>query len=194
MSIPYVISAVLSPFMGGFVDKFACRAVLATLSPLALVIVHYYLGYTKVDPVGPLVGQGLAYTGFAAVLWPAIAMVVAEQYVGLAYGVVTSIQNGGLAAFPLLVALIYSSDDDQYIPYVELFFIICACVGVVIGLYMNFYDYFFLNSKLNVPGRHEQQLAEEDDHENAIRRSIDEYSKSDLRRSFDRNEKHKVCN
>ena len=59
---------------------------------------------------------------------------------------------------------------------------------------MNFYDYFFLNSKLNVAGRHEQQLAEEDDHENAIRRSIDEYSKSDLRRSFDRNEKHKVCN
>jgi MFS-type transporter involved in bile tolerance (Atg22 family) len=31
MSIPYIISAVLSPFLGGFVDKFGLRAVIATI-------------------------------------------------------------------------------------------------------------------------------------------------------------------
>ncbi len=151
MSIPYIISACLSPILGGFVDKFGMRAVIATISPLMLVIVHLFLGFTSVSPVGPLVGQGLAYSGFAAVLWPSIAMVVDARLVGLAYGIVVSIQNMGLAAFPLIIASIYSADDDKYIPDVEVFFVACAWLGVIIGLYLNFYDYNYIGSVLNVP-------------------------------------------
>lgn len=61
MSIPYIISACLSPVLGGFVDKFGYRAVIATVAPMVLVLVHSLLGFSRVDPVGPLVGQGLAY-------------------------------------------------------------------------------------------------------------------------------------
>ena len=60
MSIPYIISACLSPFLGGFVDRFGLRAIIAAAAPAALVVVHSILGYDlAVDPVGPLVGQGL---------------------------------------------------------------------------------------------------------------------------------------
>jgi hypothetical protein len=127
--------------------------VIATIAPLVLMIVHIFLGYTKVSPVGPLVGQGLAYSGFAAVLWPSIAMVVDQNLVGLAYGIVVSIQNMGLASFPLIIAAIYADNGNKYIPNVELFFIVCAWIGVMIGLYLNFYDYYFINSILNVPKR-----------------------------------------
>lgn len=153
MSIPYIISACLSPILGGFVDRFGMRAIIATIAPLVLVIVHLFLGFTSVSPVGPLVGQGLAYSGFAAVLWPSIAMVVDEHLVGLAYGIVVSVQNMGLASFPLIIAAIYQSNGDQYIPAVEVFFVVCAWLGVVIGLYLNWYDYHYLKSLLNAPKR-----------------------------------------
>ena len=151
MSIPYIISACLSPILGGFVDKCGYRAIIATIAPAVLVAVHLLLGYTDISPVGPLVGQGLAYCGFAAVIWPSVALVVDPRLVGLAYGTAFSIQNIGLASFPLIIASIYSSSGNKYIPNVELFFAIVAGVGFLIGIYLNFYDYFFLDSILNKP-------------------------------------------
>jgi MFS family permease len=149
MSIPYIISACLSPVLGFFVDRFGYRAVIATLSPLALVVVHIFLGFTNVSPIGPLVGQGLAYSCFAAVLWPSVGLVVEQRLVGFGYGIVVSIQNMGLASFPLIIAAIYAGADNQYIPEVEVFFIACAWCGVIIGLYLNYYDYYYMHSLLN---------------------------------------------
>lgn len=88
-----------------------------------------------------MVGQGLAYSGFAAVLWPSIPLVVPAKYTGLGYGVVTAIQNGGLALFPLMIAAIYSSSNDHYIPNVEYFFVALAVLGTIVGFYLNYYDY-----------------------------------------------------
>lgn len=149
MSIPYIISACLSPFLGGFVDRFGMRGIIATISPLMLVIVHSFLGYSNCSPVGPLVGQGLAYSGFASVVWPSVAMVVDDHLVGLGYGIVVSIQNMGLAVFPVIIASIYSDANNEYIPTVELFFVVLAVAGTLIGVYLNFYDHFFLNDLLN---------------------------------------------
>lgn len=151
MSIPYIISACLSPVLGGFVDRCGYRAIIATIAPAVLIGVHLTLAYSDVSPVGPLVGQGLAYCGFAAVIWPSVALVVEPRLVGLAYGTAFSIQNIGLATFPLIIASIYSNSGDKYIPNVELFFAIVAMLGTAIGFYLNFYDYFFLNSILNKP-------------------------------------------
>lgn len=224
MSIPYIISACLSPVLGGFVDRFGYRAVIATVAPLVLVLVHGLMGFSRVDPVGPLVGQGLAYrwggrhvcvysvvyarlshifllsilpvltspgahltstyslplslflsvppflshshsqthsqstinnptinnqqsiiqqptpnSAFAAVLWPSVPLVVQQRYIGLGYGVVTSIQNGGLAAFPLIVSAIDTSTGG-YIPSVEVFFVTLACLGVAVGVALNVWD------------------------------------------------------
>lgn len=161
MSIPYAISAGLSPVLGGFVDKFGYRAVIATVAPGVLILVHSLLGYTDVSPVGPLVGQGLAYSGFAAVLWPSVPLVVAPKFIGLGYGVITSIQNGGLAAFPLIVAAIYSDSNSQYIPSAELFFVCLATIGVAVGLYLNFYD-FRHGNVFNVPGKPPIHAQDED--------------------------------
>ena len=141
MSIPYIISACMSPVLGGFVDRFGLRAVIATIAPGSLIVVHSIMGATHWNPIGPMVGQGLAYSGFAAVLWPSIPLVVPAKYTGLGYGVVTAIQNGGLALFPLMIAAIYSSSNDHYIPNVEYFFVALAVLGTVVGFYLNYYDY-----------------------------------------------------
>ena len=70
---------------------------------------------------------------------------------GLAYGVVTSVQNAGLALFPLIIAAIYNYSNSTYIPNVEYFFIFLALKGVIIGIYLNFNDYYNGNKILNSP-------------------------------------------
>ncbi|KAM3568591.1 hypothetical protein VYU27_009290 [Nannochloropsis oceanica] len=141
MSIPYTISAVLSPFLGLAVDRFGRRAVVIALAPVVLIGVHLSLAYWRwLPPSVPLVGQGLAYSAFAAVLWPSVPFTVPEDRVGVAYGLTTAIQNGGLALFPLLAAAIYKAADSRYLLHVELLFVCLAIVGVFCGLLLNFLD------------------------------------------------------
>jgi len=62
MSIPYIISAVLSPPLGLFVDRFGFRAVISAISPALILVVHMLMAKTEIDCIYPLIGQGLAYT------------------------------------------------------------------------------------------------------------------------------------
>lgn len=162
MSIPYIISAVISPFLGYAVDRFGGRAVLATAAPAVLIAVHITLGYSDVTPYAPLVGQGLAYSVFAASLWPSVPYVVKSAYIGTAYGLMTAVQNAGMASFPLIVAQILNpcnndpaTSDDAIMDrttfdnceksivnykYTESFFAGLAVIGVLVGIMLNVFD------------------------------------------------------
>lgn len=72
MSIPYIISAVISPFLGFMVDRIGMRAFLALVAPVSLTLVHVMLGLTHVSLYIPLVLQGVSYSVFAAALWPSV--------------------------------------------------------------------------------------------------------------------------
>ncbi|KAL7503420.1 hypothetical protein ACHAWX_000583 [Stephanocyclus meneghinianus] len=136
MSIPYLISSVSSPLLGHMVDKIGRRAVIATIASTILLVVHLSLALLVCSPVGPMIGQGIAYSLYAAVLWPSVPLTVSKHYTGTAFGVITSIQNMGLALFPLVIAAIYSTSGNNYIPNVEIFFASCAAAGVIIGILM----------------------------------------------------------
>lgn len=140
MSIPYFISASLSPALGHVVDKIGQRALIASFASVLLVCVHTAMALSHISPVAPLVGQGVAYALYASVLWPSVTLTVEERLTGTAFGVITSIQNIGLALFPLLIAAIYNQSGRQYIPYVELFFVACATVGTICGIFLNILD------------------------------------------------------
>lgn len=137
--------------MGAFVDSFGLRGVIVALAPAILVIVHSLLGASSVSPIGPLVGQGVAYSLFAGSVWPSIPLVMDERYIGLAYGTLFAAINIGYAILPLIIAQIYSNSGDTYIPNVEYFIVGLAAAGLLAALYMNFYDYKYLRSVLNRP-------------------------------------------
>lgn len=87
----------------------------------------------------PLIGQGAAYSIYASALWPSVQMVVKPHEVGTAYGVVTAIQNGGLALFPMIVGALKTA-CKTYAPWVEVFFSALAGVGVASGLILYVVD------------------------------------------------------
>ncbi|KAL9188886.1 hypothetical protein ACHAXT_011376 [Thalassiosira profunda] len=148
MSIPYLISALSSPPLGHLVDNVGRRAQIAVVSSTLLFGVHLTLAMSASSPIGPMVGQGIAYSLYAAVLWPSVPLTVPKQYTGTAFGVITSIQNIGLALFPLMIAAIYNASGGRYIPNVEYFFMSCAAAGVVVGIFLNRLDRRYGN-KLN---------------------------------------------
>ena len=70
-------------------------------------------------------------------------------WLGLAYGVLTSVKNLGLAFFPIVIAAIYNFSDSTYLPNVEYLFIFLAFVGMIIGIYLNYNDYYYDKKILN---------------------------------------------
>ena len=151
MSIPYFIYAGLSPFLGAAVDKFGQRAVMIAVSLFILVLVHLVLGLTTVNPIYPLIGQGLAFTAFQSVFLPSIPLMVEKHLLGLAFGAANSILNAAWSAIPLIIAAIYHAADDRFIPNVEMFFVGLNSLGLVFGIYLNYYDHHH-NRVLNSPG------------------------------------------
>ena len=143
MSIPYAVSAILSPPIGRLVDRIGRRAILAFLCSLTLMMVHLVLAFVPSSDAPlwlPLVGQGIAYALFSAVIWPSVAMVVEKKMTGTAYGIILSMQNTGLALFPLLVATIYKNSNQRYLPNVELLFSACAAIGSIAGALLYILD------------------------------------------------------
>jgi MFS family permease len=112
MSVPFFICAFMVPIYGILIDKYGQRAYLSLLASVCGLIcfIMFYL----CPPIYGFIMLGLTYSMFAAVIWPAISLVVKKSLVGFAYGVTTSIQNAGLSIFPMFVAAIYSKSHSYY--------------------------------------------------------------------------------
>ncbi len=134
MSIPFFISACLCPFLGSAVDRWGKRIHFQLASACAIVLVHSYFCWTHWTPYPPLVLQGLAYSVYAAALWPSVPFVVAEKSVGTAYGVITAVQNGGLAFIPMIDGAIHDGTGSYH--YVELWFSCLGVVAVALGFWL----------------------------------------------------------
>ena len=72
------------------------------MGSLLMIPAHLIMGVTRISPVLPMILLGAAFVLVPASIWPSIALIVEEQRVGTAYGLMTAIQNLGLLAFPYL--------------------------------------------------------------------------------------------
>jgi len=101
-SIIIFASMILAPFAGRLVDKVGKRATLMIIGSLILIPSHLVMGLTKINPVFPMIALGAAFVLVPAALWPSVPLIVREERVGTAFGVMTAIQNIGLGLFPYL--------------------------------------------------------------------------------------------
>jgi len=152
MSIPYIISSILVPLLGHISDRcttitccktFSCLGLYLLLAPLILFIVHCTLAFSPISPIIPLVGQGIACALYTSAIWPSIPKSIPKsnnrKNIGLAYGIITSLLNVSLVIFPITTSYIYTNiSNDSYIPNVEIFFVVCAFIGVIAGVVLNF--------------------------------------------------------
>jgi MFS family permease len=92
-----------TPLFGLFIDKKGHRASLMMLGSFLLIPVYLLLYYTHLHPLIPMVMMGIAFSLIPAAMWPSVALIVEQERLGTAYGLMTGIQNIGLAGFNLLI-------------------------------------------------------------------------------------------
>jgi MFS family permease len=61
------------------------------------------MAYMQVSLYVPMAMMGVAFSLIPAVMWPSVAYLVDQSKLGTAYGLMTMIQNIGLATFNLLI-------------------------------------------------------------------------------------------
>jgi len=95
-SIPYLMSAFASPFLGLFIDKVGKRVHLVIISTSLLIIAHVLTMLLPAcdqcyNEVSAMVLVGIGYSIYAAALWGSIPYVVSARTVGTAFGICTAI-------------------------------------------------------------------------------------------------------
>jgi len=101
-SIIIFASMVFAPFAGQLVDKVGKRATLMIIGSLIMIPSHLIMGVTNIYPVIPMIALGAAFVLVPAAMWPSVPLIVPKERVGTAFGLMTMIQNIGLALFPFL--------------------------------------------------------------------------------------------
>ncbi len=102
-SLLTLFAMIATPLFGLLVDKVGKRALFMMFGSMLLIPVYLIMGYTHVNLLVPMAMMGIAFSLIPAVMWPSVAYIVDESKLGTAYGVMTMIQNIGLAAFNFLI-------------------------------------------------------------------------------------------
>lgn len=86
-----------TPVVGLFSDKMGRRATIMCLGVLLLIPVFLMMGYTRISLYVPMAMLGFAFTFVPAIIWPSVAYIVPSRTLGTALGLMTMIQNMGMA-------------------------------------------------------------------------------------------------
>jgi len=105
-SIIIFASMIFAPVAGHLVDRKGHRTSVMIWGSLLLIPSYLALGLTHIHPAVPMMVLGMAFVLVPAALWPSVPMVVNSKKVGTAFGLLTMIQNIGLALFPFLNGLL----------------------------------------------------------------------------------------
>lgn len=136
-SLVYIMSAILSPFIGLAVDKFGRNLLYLLIASILVTFAHFILSITLFNLWIPILAIGLGYSIMCCALWPLVALVVPQHQLGTAYGVIQAVQNFGLATTSNLTGVLI--DWKGYIN-VELFFVLWASISVIITMILMVQD------------------------------------------------------
>ncbi len=111
-SIIIFASMILAPFAGRIVDKVGRRATFMIVGSLLMIPCHLTMGLTRIYPAYPMALLGFSFVLVPAALWPSVPLIVRSERVGTAFGLMTAIQNIGMALFPILNGLLRDITGD----------------------------------------------------------------------------------
>ena len=102
-SLLTLFAMIFTPLFGLLVDRIGKRSLFMMFGSALLIPVYLIMAYTEVPLLVPMAIMGISFSLIPAVMWPSVAYIVEEKRLGTAYGLMTMIQNIGLAGFNLLI-------------------------------------------------------------------------------------------
>jgi MFS family permease len=98
-----MFAMIATPLFGLMVDRIGKRSLFMMFGSLLLFPVYLMMAYTSVSLFVPMALMGVAFSLIPAIMWPSVSYLVEESKLGTAYGLMTLIQNVGLAGFNFLI-------------------------------------------------------------------------------------------
>jgi MFS family permease len=98
-----LFAMICTPLFGLLVDRVGRRALFMMFGSILLLPVYLLMAYSRISLYLPMALMGMAFSLIPAVMWPSVAYIVDSKRLGTAYGLMTLIQNLGLAGFNLLI-------------------------------------------------------------------------------------------
>ena len=137
MSVPFIIAIFLVPLLGTnifiagyFIDRFGKRAYLLIFASF-LSVITYTLFYL-INPIVPVIINGISYSIFAGVIWSSISFVIKPELTGFGYGMISSMLNVAMVFMPLFIAHIVTTTHNYF--NAILFFIVLSCLSFTISI------------------------------------------------------------
>jgi MFS family permease len=98
-----LFAMIATPLFGLMVDKIGKRSLFMMFGSLLLVPVYLMMTYTHISLYVPMAMMGIAFSLIPGIMWPSVSYLVDQSKLGTAYGLMTLIQNIGLAGFNFLI-------------------------------------------------------------------------------------------
>lgn len=93
---------IFTPLFGFLIDRYGKAATAMIFGSSLLLLIHLNFAFTDLAPQIPMILLGISFSLVPAAMWPTMVRLVEEKQIGTAYGLMYSIQNLGLFAFPIL--------------------------------------------------------------------------------------------
>lgn len=138
--IPYIVSAIVSPFCGILCDFTGLNLIWTFIATVFSCVCHVGFAFLPPDviPPGVIMGiLGFQFSLLACSFWPMVALIIPEHQLGTAYGVMQAIQNLGLAVVAQLAGFIKEKYGNDMM---ELFFMSWMVLAIASTLGLLIYN------------------------------------------------------
>ncbi|MBN1884726.1 MAG: MFS transporter [Candidatus Krumholzibacteriota bacterium] len=131
-------SMIFAPLAGALVDRIGKRATLMIFGSLMMIPAHLLMGITHVNPVFMMFVLGAAFVLVPAAMWPSVPLIIPENRVGTAFGLMTMLQNIGLGLFPWLSGRLRDVTGDYTAS--QVMFALLGLLGLVFAILLKIAD------------------------------------------------------
>ena len=108
-------AAIITPFLGNYLDRKGKGATMLICGALLLILCHLVFAFvlpvanSKLIAYITIVVLGISFALVPAALWPSVPKIIEERVLGSAYCLIFWVQNIGLCLVPLLIGNVLDS-------------------------------------------------------------------------------------
>jgi len=136
-----LVSLILSPIFGVIVDKIRKYVSLVIIGLVLLCMAFVQMAFSTATPIIGVVLIGISYSLIPAAVFPYFPFIVDEQYMGTAYGLMTSIMNTGMVIIYYAQGWVMDYFDNTF--YLLLFYLGLSIITLIVSLIWFFLDIAF---------------------------------------------------
>jgi nitrate/nitrite transporter NarK len=119
-----ILAMVLTPFLGGFIDRKGKAASMLMVGSLIMIACHLCFAFvlpavpSKAFAIAIIAILGVSFSLVPAALWPSVPKIIDERILGSAYCVIFWIQNWGLLLVPVVIGKALDATGGYTVPMI----------------------------------------------------------------------------